>query len=346
MFRKPATLLLVLVVVLSVAVTVTSPIKAQARTLKIAVSLPDLAFPFFVHMVRQIEDEAAKIGNVEITIFDGQNQAPKQTADLESIIVQKFDGLLISPITADAMAPAVQQVIDAKIPVVTIDRNVSADTAKSTLAHVGADNVKGGEEQGNLILKMFPNGAKIFNLQGTPGATPAIDRNKGLHNILDGKTTYEIIFEQTANFRRADGANITETGLAAQTNPPDVISCANDDMALGAAEVLKAKGLTGKVVLLGYDALPEALLAVKNGEMTGTVEQFPGGQSRTALNLIVAFLRDNKQPEQHDVYLAPKMITKDNLDEAERIAEIEGPATPGATMAATMAPTAAATAAP
>lgn len=344
MFKKTVTIVVLFAVVLSLFAMTNAPVRAQAKKLKIALSLPDLAFPFFVNMVKQVQDEAAKIGDVEIVVLDGQNKVPKQTADMEAVIAQKYDGVLISPITGDALTPAVQELIDNKIPVATIDRNLIGDTATKTLAHVGADNVKGGEAQAQLIMKMFPKGAKIFNLQGTPGATPAIDRNKGLHNILDGRPEYQIILEQTANFRREDGLKVAEAGLEGK-GTPDVISAANDDMALGVVEALKAKNLTGKVAVLGFDALPEALLSVKNGEMTGTVEQFPGGQSRKALSVIVDYLRNQKSPATHDTYLIPVMITKDNIKDAERISEIEAPATMAATMAGTMSPTMAATAA-
>jgi ABC-type sugar transport system substrate-binding protein len=275
-------------------------------------------------MEKQIQDEAAKIGGIELVTFDGQDKTEKQIADLEAIIAEGYDGLIISPRTSDGLAPAVQEVIDAGIPVVTIDRNVAGETAANTLAHVGADNVLGGEAQGQLILEMFPDGARLFNLQGTPGASPAIDRNQGLHNVLDPVADkYEIVFEQTANFTRADGLSVTENGLAAQDTPPVVINAANDDMALGAVEALKARDLIGEVVVLGFDALPEALLAIQAGELTGSVEQFPGGQSRAALNLMVDYLRDGTEPEQHDNFLTPKMITLDNLMEAERIGEIQ-----------------------
>ena len=65
----------------------------------------------------------------------------------------------------------------------TIDRRVAK--VPGILAHVGADNVKGGEAQGELVEKLFPNGATVMNLQGQSGSSPAIDRNKGLHNVLD-----------------------------------------------------------------------------------------------------------------------------------------------------------------
>ena len=109
--------------------------------------------------------------------------SPKQTADIEAAIAKGVKGIVLCPNEVDAMAPALQEAVDAKVPVVTIDRRVPSVTG--ILAHVGADNVKGGEAQGNLIVKLFPNGATIINLQGQSGASPAIDRNKGLHNVLD-----------------------------------------------------------------------------------------------------------------------------------------------------------------
>ena len=115
------------------------------------------------------------------------------------------------------MAPALQEAVDAKVPVVTIDRRVPSVTG--ILGHVGADNVKGGEAQGNLIVKMFPNGATIINLQGKPGASPAIDRNKGLHNVLDkAGHKYKIVSEQTANFHRDEGLKVTESALAGMSD--------------------------------------------------------------------------------------------------------------------------------
>ena len=154
---------------------------------------------------------------------DGQGSSPKQTADIEAAITQGVDGIVISPNEVDALAPALQEAVDAGIPVVTIDRRV--DSVPGILAHVGADNVKGGEAQGKLIMKLFPDGATVMNLQGQPGASPAIDRNKGLHNVLDTVSDkYKIVFEDTADFDRAKGLSMTESALAGMDGPPDVIS--------------------------------------------------------------------------------------------------------------------------
>ena len=178
------------------------------------------------------------------------------------------------------MAPALQEAVEPSVPVVTIDRRV--DKVPGILAHVGADNVKGGEAQGELVMKLFPNGATIINLQGQPGASPAIDRNKGLHNVLDkAADKYKIVFEQTANFDRDKGLSVTESALAGMATPPDVIVAANDDMALGAH-----RGAEGaQPQRQGRDhRLRRAARGAGAGRatatLTATIEQFPGGQSR------------------------------------------------------------------
>ncbi|MCB1493095.1 MAG: substrate-binding domain-containing protein [Rhodobiaceae bacterium] len=292
------------------------PLHAADET--IAFSVPSLGFPFFVHMQNQFNAEAAKLG-VTVQNYDGQNQTTKQTSDVEAAIIGGVNGLVISPIDSVAMAPAVRQAVEAGIPVVTIDRRVEG--VDGLLGHVGADNVKGGEAQGNLIVKMFPDGARIVNLQGQPGSSPAIDRNKGVHNVLDAMSDkYVFVAEQTANFAREEGASVTESILAGLDSPPDVIVAANDDMALGAMQVVQEQGLN--VAILGFDALPEALAAIQKGTLTATIEQMPGGQSRGALNEMIAFLRDGTKPEPL-VLLTPIAITKDNLDQAERLGEVK-----------------------
>src|ERR1044072_8022255 len=107
---------------------------AQAgKPLTILDSAPGLNFPFFVHMMNQMKSEAEALGNITFVESDGQDQTPKQTADVETAIAQGVNGIVISPREVDAMAPALQQAVDAGIPVVTIDRRVA--NVPGILAH-------------------------------------------------------------------------------------------------------------------------------------------------------------------------------------------------------------------
>ena len=296
-------------------------LSAQAQDdLTIMTSVPSLGFPFFVHMMNELKAEGEVLG-VATVESDGQNSAPKQTADVEAAVIQGVSGIVISPIDVNAMAPALETAIENGVPVVTIDRRVEG--VEAILSHVGADNVAGGEAQGNWIVANYPDGARIVNLQGQPGASPAIDRNAGVHNVLDAMSDkYEFIAEQTANFARDQGLSVTESLMAGLDTPPDVIVAANDDMALGALEAITALGLADEIKIIGFDALPEALASVRDGGLAGTVEQFPGGQSRKAMQVMVEYLRDGTEPEPVTL-LIPVMITAENLDQAERLGELK-----------------------
>jgi ABC-type sugar transport system substrate-binding protein len=172
-------------------------------------------------------------------------------------------------------------------------------------------------------MEKFPDGATIVNLQGQPGASPAIDRNAGVHNVLDEHSAnYPFVAEQTAFFARDKGLSVTESILAGLDSPPDVIVAANDDMALGALEAVSALGLRDQITIIGFDALPEALASVRDGGLAGTVEQFPGGQSRKAMQVMVNFLEEGSAPEESLILLTPIVISADNIDQAERLGEL------------------------
>ncbi len=142
MRRRSVGLLLSIAIAASLAA---APVQAQDE-LTIASSMPALEFPFFVHMQKELREEAEALGGITLIETDGENSAPKQTADVEAAITQGVDGIIISPIDTVAMAPVLQDAVDAGIPVVTIDRRV--DGVEGILGHVGADNVIGGEAQG------------------------------------------------------------------------------------------------------------------------------------------------------------------------------------------------------
>jgi ribose transport system substrate-binding protein/inositol transport system substrate-binding protein len=309
---------------------VSSRVVSAQDTLKIAFSVPGLNFPFFVHMMDLAEAHANSIGGIEFIRLDGQESgqpsSTKQSADLEAVVSQGVSGIVISPNDVNALQPAIQAAIDAGIPVVTVDRNV---TGATTLAHVGADNVEGGRVQGRYLVEILPDGGDVFELQGAPGASAAIDRHTGFNEIMQGQDKIKVVVSQTAQFQRAPAVSVTESALAVHPEPKAVVA-ANDEMAFGASEALADAGVTAQVV--GFDALPEALVAINEGRMAATIEQFPGGQAAGAIDILVAFLRDGTTPAAHDTWLTPALITKDNIAEAERAVEagVAQPATPTA----------------
>jgi ABC-type sugar transport system substrate-binding protein len=295
-----------------------SAAQSDEKEVKIFVSPLSFAFPHFVFMYEQMEDEAKKIGGVTLVVADGQLSAPKQLADIEAAIVQGVDGIIIAPADADALAAPVQQAIDSGIPVVTVDRPVNG--VPEVLANVAADNFAGAEAQGAAVIAAFPDGATIVNLQGISGDKTANDRNGGAHKSLDAAgEKYRFVTEQAADFSRDKGLSVTENVLTGLSEVPQVIIAANDDMALGAAQAVEARGLTGKISIYGYDGSKDALRGVRDGVLTATIDQFPGQQGRMALRTLVDNIRTGAKPESDNLLIAPIAITKENLADAERI---------------------------
>ncbi|PSH23430.1 sugar ABC transporter substrate-binding protein [Yersinia pseudotuberculosis] len=290
---------------------------AFAENEQIVFSTPNLAMPFEVHMQRTAVKTAKALG-VKLQVLDGQGSSPKQVADLENAITRGAQGFIVSPNDINAISSAVEEIQQAKLPVVTLDRSVESE---KKVPHFGANNYKGGEAIANYVKSMFPNGAEIVLLTGQPGSSSNIERTKGIRDSLKtGGDKYRIVIDQTGNWMRSEGMRIIESVLPSLPKPPQVILSANDDMALGAIEALQSHGMKpGEIMVTGFDAVPEALARVREGWMAVTADQRPGYAVTTAMNQLVANIRDQKAITGAD--FLPTMITKENLDQAERVSE-------------------------
>ncbi|MCL2894594.1 substrate-binding domain-containing protein [Brenneria tiliae] len=290
---------------------------AQAKNEPIVFSTPNLAMPFEVHMQRTAV-KAAKDLEVNLQVLDSQGSSPKQAADLENAITRGAKGFVVSPNDVNAVSSAVTEIQQAELPVVTLDRSVKTDVP---VPHFGANNYQGGRAIAEYVKARFPDGADILLLTGQPGSSSNIERTQGIRESLkEGGDKYKIVADQTGNWMRSEGMRIVESVLPSLPKRPQVILSANDDMALGAIEALQGQGLKpGEVVVTGFDAVPEALARVRDGWLAVTADQRPGYAVTTALTQLTNNIRSQAPITGADYQ--PTMITKDNLNDAERIGE-------------------------
>jgi inositol transport system substrate-binding protein len=284
----------------------------------VVASLHNLSEPFFIAVRRELESEAAKLG-VEVSVVDGQSNSAKQTADVEAALASGAQGIILAPTDVNALAPAVETVLKAGIPIVTLDRRV--DNTSVIVPHVGADNLAGGRSMAQWVVENFPNGAHIVLISGQPGSSSAIDRTRGIQVAFrTAGLQYQLVAEQSANWQREQGLTVTQNILISLgTQVPQVILCEDDDMALGALEALRTSGVSG-VKVLGFNATPEALARVRDGGLAATVEQSPARQARAALQQLVARIRT--QAPILGASITPILITKANVAQAERFGEV------------------------
>lgn len=254
----------------------------------IGVSMSTLNNPFFVS-VREGIEEVAKDKKVDVVIMDAQNDSSTQSNQVEDLITQGLDLIIINPVDSTAISPSVQSANDAKIPVICVDRKSDEGEIVSLVA---SDNVKGGEMAGEYILEAVGEGAQVAQLEGIPGASSTRERGEGFKNATDGKI--DLVASQTANFDRAEGMSVMENLLQAQPELKAVFS-QNDEMAMGAAEAIKASGKD--ITIVGFDGNEDALKAVEEGKLSATVAQKPKEMGKIALETAIKHLQGESVEE-------------------------------------------------
>ncbi|MBR4014589.1 MAG: substrate-binding domain-containing protein [Anaerotignum sp.] len=222
--------------------------------------------PFFVTLVEGAQ-AAAQDAGVGLTVVDAGDDVTKQVSDIEDLLSKNISVLIINPVDSDAVSGVVQNALDAGVKVIAVDRIVNGVDVDCTIA---SDNVLGAEMATQYIVDTLGEGVKVAELQGIPGASAAIDRGEGFHSIADSKLT--VVASQTANFDRTEGMSVMENML--QANPDiQAVFAANDEMALGAAEAIAAAGK--EIMVVGFDATDDAVVAIKEGRMAATIAQQP-----------------------------------------------------------------------
>ena len=240
--------------------------ESQDNKITVGLSVSTLNNPFFVSLSDGAKQKAKEL-NINLSVVNASDDTAKQTSDIEDLISKNVQVIIVNPVDSDAVAPAVLDAINANIPVISVDRGVNGVEVTSSIA---SDNVAGARLAGEYLIELIGEKSKVAELIGIPGATATIDRGKGFHQAVDGKLN--IVASQTANFNRAEGLTVMENILQAN---PDIkgVFAHNDEMALGALEAIQSLGKN--IVIIGFDAMDDAVYSVKMGTMKATVAQQP-----------------------------------------------------------------------
>ena len=257
--------------------------------------------PFFVTLVEGARGAADQLG-VELQVTDAGDDAAKQTTDIETLVASGISVLVVNPVDSDAVAGAVQAAISKGVRVISVDRAV---TGVEVDCQIASDNVAGAAMATQYIVDTLGEGAVVAELQGITGASAAIDRSAGFHQIADAKLN--VVASQTANFDRALGMSVMENMLQGNGDIQAVFA-ANDEMALGALEAISGAGKD--ILVVGFDATDDAVEAVKAGRMGGTIAQQPALLGATAVENAVSLI--NGQSIEKNIPVEVTLITKDN----------------------------------
>ncbi|MFN3312996.1 MAG: ABC transporter substrate-binding protein [Hyphomonas sp.] len=241
----------------------------------------------------------ARARDIDLKFSDAQQKQENQIRAVRSFIAQGVDAIIIAPVVETGWKPVLTEAQRAGIPVVIIDRNMALDDDTLYLTRVASDFVEEGRKAARWLMEETGGDCAIAELQGTVGASAAIDRMAGFNEVIANYPDANIIMSQTADFTRSRGKDIMVTFLRAG-DPRNI--CAvwahNDEMALGAVIAMKEAGIApGKdILVVSIDAVPDIFNAMANGDTNATVELSPhmGGP---AFDAIEAHLRGENVPK-------------------------------------------------
>lgn len=222
-----------------------------------------------------IKSEAEKRG-VNLKFADAQGKQENQIQALKAFIAQKVDAIILAPVIETGWEPVLKDARKANIPVVLVDRGVKVSDNSLYATLIASDFVDEGRRAGEWLAKKTDGKAVIAELQGTPGAAPAIDRKKGFEEAISKHPDMKIVKSQTGDFTRAKGKEVTEAFLKADKNITAIYSH-NDDMALGAIQAIEEAGKKPgqDILVVSIDGMKAAMEAVVAGKLNCTVECNP-----------------------------------------------------------------------
>jgi len=222
---------------------------------------------------------AAERPDVQLMFDNAQQKQANQIKALRSFILNGVDVIAFSPIVEDGWDNVLEEAKAAGIPVILVDRHIETEMDGLFSAFIGSDFYSQGIKAGKWILERFTGKEgpiKVAEISGTANSTPTIGRAEGLREVLDENPKFEIVISVPGDFMRSKGKESMETILRSAPDI-DVLYAHNDDMALGAIEILEEHGIKPGVdiVIISVDAQPSGLQALREGKINCLIECSP-----------------------------------------------------------------------
>jgi ABC-type sugar transport system substrate-binding protein len=302
----------VAVAALATGVLVTTTAGASSRPVRVGVIFKGLDNPFFVAMYEGARAEAGRRHisasfRAATNVDDAAGQAARARALVRS---GKHDCYVLNPITGTNLVPAFR---GQKRPVINvdspIDRTAATRAGMRIKTYIGTDDFAAGELAARQMQAELRGRAEVALVGGYPGNVGSIRRLGGFANGLD-RTRIRIVARANAGYDR-ERAHLAARRILHDHRKVAGFFAANDVMALGIADAVQAGGKRGRVKVIGMDAIPAALDAIRAGQLTGTVAQYPYMMGRMAIEACVAVVRGATLPTRVNAPIV--LVTKNNV---------------------------------
>ena len=278
----------------------------------ISIIVTDPSNPYWLTEGKVAEATAKELGYTA-TVAAHKGDTNTESNLIDTAITNKSVAIILDPANADGSVGAVKKAVAANIPVFLVNAEINQDgLAKAQLVSNNAQGAAIGAQQ---WVESVGDKGKYVELFGNPADNNAATRSNGYETVLTQYPDLEKSAREVANWDRTQGFNKMQSMLQAHPDIIGVIS-GNDEMALGAIAALKEAGKLDQVKVGGFDGSPDAVAAVKAGEMQYTVLQPVATFSAEAVRQADSFIKTGKTGADSEKQLFDcVLVTKDNADQ-------------------------------
>jgi len=280
---------------------------ASAQSVVVDMKGPGAGNPFWAAVQRGAEEKGKELG-VEVIVLapPTESDVAAQIAQIEDQLAKGIKGLVLAPTDPNALAPVVDEAIASKVPVVFVDTKGT----NAGVTYIGTDNEAGAALAAKYICDNVPAGSDVALITGIVTQSTGKARADGGRSGLTG-CGLKIVAEQTGEWDRAKGLAVMENIITGNPNIKAVFA-SNDNMALGATGALKSAGILDKVMVVGFDANPDAAASILAGEMTASVAQNPANMGAIGVDSILKLAKGETLPPVIDT--GTVLVTTENAE--------------------------------
>ena len=281
---------------------------------KVIAVIPKGVSHFFWQTVHAGAEAAGKEMNVEV-VWKGPAQETDYTGQInmvEDAINRRVDGIVLAPSHGDALVPVVERAKKEGIPVIIFDSGINTE---NYLAYVATDNHQGGVVAADRLAEKLGGKGKVAILGVKAGSVSTDQREQGFQETIKQKYPgIQIVAFQYGDADRAKSLDRASDILTAHADLNGFFA-SNESSTVGAVQAIKQKGLTGKVVLVGFDSSPNLIDDLNAGAIDSLVLQNPFKMGYEGVKSLVNKLNGQEPPRKLDTGV--KLLTKENINTEE-----------------------------
>lgn len=199
-------------------------IDGEVRDIVIGFSQTGFNHPWRIAMLKSLQAEAARHSNVSVIALDGNVDIAKQNDDIRDLLARGVDGVIMSPVESAGLVPASREVMRRDLPLVVLDRDVPTE---KTL-FIGQSNVTMAERVAEVMVEELDGEGNIVVITGLLGSSPAVDRDKGMENVISNYPGINVLVKGDGEWIREPSVQLMEDWLTAYEDIDAVFSHAEE----------------------------------------------------------------------------------------------------------------------